>query len=183
MEKFHDSVDLCILAEELIQYESPSELLVLGTLAHVAPRILKVGSCISDPIVSTGNSMLAGCQQAVSFARGLLWSLVDRLVHALPRNPVWEHVDDLSQPLTAHSANALRIKLVTAGTIVGEEVHRLKLKLSDKSVVVPISVATQRAAFELGNLVPPVLLRVANSFDDVGVEMSGGRRRMAKAQN
>ena len=125
MEKFYDSIDLCILAEELMQHEYPSELLVLGTLAHAAPIILKVGSCISEPIVSTGNSMLAGCQQAVSFARGFLWSLVDRLVHAIPRNPVWEHVDDLAQPFTAHSSNALRIKLVTAGTIVGEEVQRL----------------------------------------------------------
>ena len=104
-------------------------------------------------------------------------------MHALPRNLVWEHVDDLAQPLTAHSANALIIKLVAAGTIVGEEVQRLRLKLSDKSFVVPISAATQRAAWELGRLTPPVLLRVSNSVDDVGFEMGGGRRRMANTQN
>ena len=80
MDKFYDSIDLCILAEELIEHESPSELLVLGTLAHAAPRILKVGSCISEPIVYTGSSMLAGCQQAIWFARGFLWTLVDRRV-------------------------------------------------------------------------------------------------------
>ena len=49
-------------------------LLVIGMLAHQAPRILKVGTCISETIVSTGNSIVAGCQASVSFARGLLWN-------------------------------------------------------------------------------------------------------------
>ena len=44
MEKFYDSVDLAILAEELIRRNYPTELLVLGILAHAAPRILKVGA-------------------------------------------------------------------------------------------------------------------------------------------
>ena len=71
---------------------------------------------------------------------------------------------------------------MTAGTIVGSEVQRLQIKLSDKSVVVQISVATREAALQLAKKSPPVLLRVANTVDDVGIEMDGGRRRMAKTQ-
>ena len=66
MDKFYDSIDFEILAEELIERDFPPELLVLGMLAHQAPRILKVGDCISEPIVSTGNSIVAGCQASVS---------------------------------------------------------------------------------------------------------------------
>ena len=97
-----------MLAEELIERNFPPELMVLGTLAHHAPRILKVGTCISEPIVETGNSIVAGCIASVSFARGLLWILIDKLVHVLPRNPPWEHVDDIAQPLVATSSLGLR---------------------------------------------------------------------------
>ena len=86
-------------------------------------------------------------------------------------------------PFVAPSSLELRKKIITAGTIVGNEVKRLKLKLSDKSVVVPISAASRGAASHLGKQTSPVLLRVANTVDDVGIEMGGGRRRMAQTQN
>ena len=70
----------------------------------------------------------------------------------------------------------MRDNIVLAGTIVGKEVLRLKIKRSKNSVVVPISAATQSAAFCLIKFKTPVLLRVANSVDDVGVEMGGGKR-------
>ena len=183
MEKFYDSIDFEILAEELIERDFPPELLVIGMLAHQAPIILKVGACISEPIVSTGNSIVAGCQASVSFARGLLWNLIDRLTHAIPGDLPHEHVDDIAQPLVAPSSLALRSKVILAGTIVGKEVARLKIKLSPKSVVVPISAATKSAAEHLGKMETPVWLRVSDTVDDVGVEMGGGRRRMAKIQN
>ena len=49
--------------------------------------------------------------------------------------------------------------------------------------MVPEVAATRGAALQLSKLKPPVLLRVANTVDDVGIEMGGGRRRMAKTQN
>ena len=66
-----------------------------------------------------------------------------------------------------------------AGTIVGKEVERFKIKLSTRSVVVPISATTQPVASHLSQLETPLLLRVADAVDDVGVEMGGGKRRMA----
>ena len=96
-------------------------------------------------VFSLNNSILVGCQTSVSFARGLLWNLIDLLIHALPRNPPWEHVDDIAQPLVDTTSLGLRTKIVTAGTIVGKEVQRLQIKLSEKSVVVPMSAATRGA--------------------------------------
>ena len=142
MEKFYDSVDLIILAQELMNRSYPAELLILGIIAHAAPRILKVGECYSEPISRTGCSMVAGCQQAVSFARGLLWTMVHELCYAIPRCPAHEHVDDRSQPVIAKTADGLCKGLVKAGNIVGKHVQRLKIKLSDKSTVVPVSVVT-----------------------------------------
>ena len=43
MEKFYDSIDLLILAGELIERSCPVEFLILGILAHAASRILKMG--------------------------------------------------------------------------------------------------------------------------------------------
>ena len=127
MEKFYDSVDLIILAQELMNRSYPRELLILGILAHAAPRILKVGECFSERISRTGCSMVAGCQQAVSFARGLLWSMVHELCCAIPRCPAHEHVDDLSQPVVSRTADGLRKSLVKAGNIVGTHVRQLKI--------------------------------------------------------
>jgi len=124
---------------------------VLGILAHAAPRILKVGACFSVPIVKTGCSMVAGCQQAVSFARGLLWSLVHELCYTLPRCLAHEHVDDLSQPVVASTSRDLREALVELGNVVGKHVQRLKIKLADKSTIVPISFATLGAAKDLAD--------------------------------
>ena len=75
----------------------------------------------------------------------------------------------------------LKDKLVQAVAIVKKHVDRLKLNLSDKSTVVPISVATLAAARDLDKL--GVKLKVRASCDDVGVQMGGGKRRQGKTQN
>ena len=38
MDKFYDSINLAILSKELLARDFPPELLMLGMLAHVAPR-------------------------------------------------------------------------------------------------------------------------------------------------
>ena len=108
-----------------------------------------------------GRSVVAGCQQAVSFSRGLLWDLCYTLTHTIERCPVHQHVDDLSQPIIASTAVELRRTLVQAGAIVGRETKRLKIKLSDKSTVVPISQATLAAAKDLMKL--GITLKVKSS--------------------
>ena len=124
MDKFYDSINLLVLARELLRRDHPPELLILGMLAHAAPRILKAGPCLSEMIQSTGNSMLAGCQQSVSFTRGLLWELIAELTEYIPRCPPHQHVDDLAQPIVANSPFALANALVGTGEIVGRQAKR-----------------------------------------------------------
>ena len=75
--KICDRVTLPLLAEELARRNYPKHLFVLGFFAHAAPRVLQVGKCLGPHVADCGNSMLAGCQQSVSFARGMLYKLVE----------------------------------------------------------------------------------------------------------
>ena len=63
--------------------------------------------------------MLAGCQQSVSFARGMLYKLVEKLSAVDPEYPCHVHVDDLSHVLVAETEHELKAKLLQAGRIVG----------------------------------------------------------------
>ena len=103
--KFYDSVRLPTLCEELLKREYPRELLVLGYLAHAAPRILKVGSSLGPVITHCSNSILAGDQQSVSWSRGLLWDLLEKLSLVDPEYPCAVHVDGLSHVLVGESAS------------------------------------------------------------------------------
>ena len=65
--------------------------------------------------------MLAGCQLSPSWARGLLYELVEKLSLVDPENHCHEHVDDLSHVLMAETDVALKIKLLKASRLVQAE--------------------------------------------------------------
>ena len=133
MKKFYDSVRLPDLARELWKRKYPQHLLILGFMTHAGRRVLKVGKSLGPTITDCSNSMVAGCQQAVSWARGILRELVEKLSLVDPEFPVHVHVDDLSHVLVAETNNELERKLLEAGRIVGREVKSLSLALADKS--------------------------------------------------
>ena len=164
MDKFYDSIHLLVLSRELLRRDYPLELLILGILAHAAPRLLRAGACLSETIEFTGNSILAGCQQSVLFTRGLLWDLIAELTEYIPRCPPHQHVDDLAQPIVANSSFALANALVGAGNIVGRQAKRLKINISTKSTIVPISRATLSAARQLEK--KKILVKVKSAADD-----------------
>ena len=114
MKQFYDSVSLPLLVGELIKLDFPPHLLVLGFLAHAAPRVLQVGKCLGPHVSNCGNSMLAGCQLSVSWARGLLRTLVQKLSIVDPGYPCAVHVDDLSQVFAAETHHELKDKLLRA---------------------------------------------------------------------
>ena len=111
--------------------------MVLGFFIHAAPRALKVGPSFGPVLHSCKNSILAGDQQSVSWTRGLLYDLLDNLSKVDPEYPCAVHVDDLSHVLVGESASDLKAKLLKAGRLVGQEVKRLHLTLSDKSTLLP----------------------------------------------
>ena len=76
LRKFYDSVRITKLIDKLTALGYPPQVMVLGLLAHKGPRTLMVGTPCSDNFASCGRSILAGCQQSVSWARGLMHNLV-----------------------------------------------------------------------------------------------------------
>ena len=92
-----DSVRIEVLAPKLIELSYPPQLLTLGFIAHKAPRILMVGTSLSDILCCMARSMIAGCQQSCSWARGLLHGVVAKMCSVIPTSICYEHVDDLSQ--------------------------------------------------------------------------------------
>ena len=117
--------------------------------------------------------MVAGCQQAVSWARGLLRNLCAELSKVDPEYPVHVHVDDLSHVLVAETASGLEAKLLNAGRIVGREVKRLCLTLSTKFKVIPNNSTTRWVAKQFTN--EGILISAADTADDVGGSNGGWR--------
>ena len=107
MRKFYDSIRLCKLVPELTRLGYPAHTLTLGLIVHKAPRLLLVGDWVSDPITGTCRSIVAGCQQSVSWARDLLHKLVETLGYIMPGSICFEHVDDFSQAVASHSSMRL----------------------------------------------------------------------------
>ena len=75
----------------------------------------------------------------------------------------------------------LKAKLLKAGRLVGDEVKRLHLTLSDKSTLLPQNEVTRAVALKLSEEGIPV--ETAKTCDDVGVQMSGSHIRKAKSLN
>ena len=69
-------IALHLLIPQLVARGYPLEILVLGTLTQKSPRRLQVGNSYSNIIMGCASSMLAGCLQSCSWARGLLFEFV-----------------------------------------------------------------------------------------------------------
>ena len=98
-----------------------------------------------------------------------------------PEFPCFSHVDDLSHVLVGETGGELKAKLLKAGRLVGGEVKRLHLTLSDKSTLLPQNEITRAVALKLTEEGIP--LETAKTCDDVGVQMSGSHIRKAKSLN
>jgi len=106
---------------------------------------------------------------------------MDKLSKVDPEYPCFSHVDDLSHVLVGESCSDLKAKLLAAGRLVGKEVARLKLELSDKSTVIPGNSLLRNVAKTLA--LEGLTLKVASTCDDVGVQQSGSAVRKASSLN
>ena len=118
MRKFYDSIKAHLLIPQLVARGYPLEILVLGSLTHKSPRCLQVGNGYSDIINGCASSILAGCLQSCSWARGLLFELVQALGYVAPGSVCEEHIDDLSQFVT----NTSHIQLFQDAALIGKAV-------------------------------------------------------------
>ena len=90
-------------------------------------------------------------------------------------------MDDLSHVLVAKTNNELERKLLEAGRIVGREVNRLSLTLSEKSKLIPETPSKIKVAKQLAKEGIPI--NTDDTADDVGVQQAGGAMRVETTLN
>ena len=121
-----------VLIPQLVARSYPIEILALGMLTQKSPRRLQVGNGLSDVVSACASSILAGCLQSCSWARGLLFELVQALGYVVPGSVCEEHIDDVSQFVM----NTSRIQLLHDAALIDKAVKdgtaKLELTLSCK---------------------------------------------------
>ena len=127
------------------------------------------------------SSILAGCLQSCSWARGLLFEFIQALGYVVPGSVCEEHIDDLSNFVT----NKSRMQLFQGAAEIGRAVQvgtaELGLTLSCKSTLL----ANDKS---LGKLIVkhletdgvPICLGTAAT--DLGIETAAGKRRCTASQ-
>ena len=92
--KFYDTVGLAQLVDSALDLDYPPHLLAMAVSMYIAPRMVK-----KHGIVDAGqlpwNSMVAGCGQAVSLARALLYRPLHGAIVEFPLNKFRQFVDDI----------------------------------------------------------------------------------------
>ena len=155
------------------------EILVLGSLTHKSPRCLQVGNGYIDIINGCAFSILAGCLQSCSWARGLLFELFQALGYVVPGSVCEEHIDDLSHFVT----NTSRMQLFQDAALIGkaEGTAKLDLTLSGKSTLLANDKSLGKLIVgHLGDEGVPICL--GKSATDLGIETAAGKRRCAANQ-
>ncbi len=139
------------------------------------PRVLRVDGCDGEVIGSSGRSVLAGCTLSTSFARAYLGPLRDACGSS-SQSRLSQHVDDLTQVVTAPSRQLAVARAVRHGKALAEAASRLRLCIADKSRVVASAPSVSRdVATDLSG--GDVRIGAARAAEDLGVSTAGGRRR------
>ncbi len=175
MAKFYDTLDPSVLAELAMTAGFPLDQLALGLSLHRAPRLLRIDGCDGEVVSSSGRSVLAGCTLSTSFARAYIRPLREE-VGSTPQCRLSQHVDDLTQVITAPSRQLAVARAVRHGRALAEAAARLRLTIADKSRVVASAPSAARdvaTALRGGD----VHIGAARAAEDLGVSTAGGKRR------
>ena len=174
MRKFYDNIKAHLLIPQL-------EILVLGTLTHKSPRCLQVGNSYSNIITGCASSILAGCLQSCSWARGLLFEFVQALGYVVPGSVCEEHIDDLSHFVANKSRMQLFHDAARIGNAVKVGTAELGLTLSCKSTLLANDKSLEKLIVShLRTDGVPIGLGAAAT--DLGIETAAGKRRCAACQ-
>ena len=87
----------------------------------------------------------------MSWTRALLSELLEKLSKGGPEFPCGSHVDNLSHVLVGETSGELKAKLLKAGRLVGSEVKRLRVKLSDRPTLLHQNEVTKAVAATLSD--------------------------------
>ena len=91
LQNFFDSIDVKTLFAEAAEVGFPLLQLALSMLVHQAPRRLKLGTAIGEPILELGRSILAGCSRSTDVARVYTLRMVKTLACCHPLVKIYQH--------------------------------------------------------------------------------------------
>ena len=175
MRKFYDGIKAHLLIPQLVARGYPLEILVLGSLTHKSPRCLQVGNGDSDMVNGCASSILAGCLQSCSWARGLLFELVQALGFLVPGSVCEEHIDDLLHFVTNTSHMQLFQDVALIGKAVKEGTAKLGLTLSGISTLLANDKSLGKLIVgHLGDEDVPICL--GTSATDLGIETAAANQ-------
>ena len=176
--KNYDSIKAHLLIPQLVVRGYPIETLALGTFTHKSPRCLQVGNGLSDVVTGCASGILAGCLHSCSWARGLLFELVQSSGYVIPGSVCEEHIDDLSQFATSSSLTQLLRDAAQIGRKLKDGTARLGLTLSCKSTFLANDKSLEKLI--VGHIAAegvPICREKAATV--LGIETAAGKRRCA----
>ena len=141
---FFDSLELAKVDGAAGGLKFPPVPFALAMQAHTAERFIStwVGT-LSKGIAPVARSILAGCTASTSLARAPMALAVASIEAEFSgETKHGQHVDDISQTITHESQQEAINLAIKAGALFSEEVGRLNLELSGKSVVIASSLQT-----------------------------------------
>ena len=141
---FFDFIDIEILIQEAAATNFPMEELALSLTVHQAPRKLKIGRAMGDTIFGLGRSILAGCKRSTQLARAYTLRMVRRLAAAHPRVVLFQHVDDMTNLIKPETFSSYVEETVNYIMHFASETRRLKMEISEKSIILPVNEHTKK---------------------------------------
>ena len=180
LEKFYDSIDNVKLIQQAFQLKWNPVVLHMALLVHMAPRVLRIGDLWREWI-SPCHSTLQGCGSSNSWARALLYNLLQDLHSRFPVQ-IGQQVGDINH----HSQGTFFQPLhwsVEATCMLDRGLTSLGLTIShNKSMVVAshpqLLRAVRRELLEQG-----ISFEGTDSVRDVGLDANVGNKRSVKIQN
>ena len=178
--KFFDTIPPEEVVRKGLDLGYPPIDLVMAVSMHIAPRMM-VLSGVASAIIVPLCSILAGCMHSVNFARMVMFDPISAIVRREPRVQTSTFVDDVSQ-ISMGTLHKVADGLVHAGVLFANGMKKLRLRISDKSVVVSSS---HKLAVAIANALWKhcrISLRVEAAGRDLGVLNNPSSRRRTVVQ-
>ena len=175
IQKFFDSIDIEVLFEEAEQIGFPVRQLTCSMIVHHAPRLLRLGSSIGQVIAGMGRSILAGCKRSTHFARVYTIRMVRHLHQRHQYVKLYQHVDDISNLITAATKQSLVLRGSLYATDFKAWTDYLRLQISGKSVALPDTTEARRLVRICNK--HGIKIKSAREGVDIGIGTSAATKR------
>ena len=178
LHKFFDTVVPSELFSSALELGFPKHVLALGLDMHMAPRVIQLEGCCSEPI-AVARSILAGYGLSIPFTRAFLRTALQEVASATSADQT-VYVDDVAQCASGTLSQVVEA-LVQAAVVFHRSVRKLRPTVSAKSIVCGSSPKLVRLLTgELRDL--GITVKAAPYARDLGLSFSPGRRRHASIQ-